>query len=213
MVYDSDDKLDEQVHLKYHHEKDRILNYSLLKHEKLVHDYIDSKCIVIEYGIDSKQAIGKAIQVLEYVDSQLGIRYKNDNLLNEDNHNKKVKDQSKFYLFISCLTKKIDGFCLAEHINHAYKIEYTNNNQSTFTLNQTKPIKALCGISRIWVSPNSRRQGIASKLLECVCKNFLYVQQLEPEQIAFSDPTQMGQHLARKFFNTNSFLIYNENSD
>ena len=201
IVYDPNDKEDSQLHAKIHSEKEAVLKYTTLKGEKKVQEYSDGKCIVIEAGIDSKQLISKAIQVLEYVDTQLGI--------NSNENQTKFKDSAKVYLFYSYTAKKIVGVCLAEPIDKAYKIEYLNTETKSFTLNESSCQKVLCGINRIWVASNMRRQRVASRLLDCVRINFLYFRSLNLNDLAFSDPTEFGQALAKNYLQTDSFLIYN----
>ncbi|RNA11791.1 N-acetyltransferase ESCO2 isoform X1 [Brachionus plicatilis] len=213
MIYDLDDRHDDQMHTKYHQDKDRAVKYFSMKGEKVVQEYLDGKCVVIQIGIDQKLAIQKAFQILEFVDSQLGINERifvsQNNSENSQNMPCHVKNLSKFYFFISFISKKIDGFCLAEPIEWAHRIKYLGDNQTNFTFDELKKEKAYCGITRIWVSAEMRRKGIASRLLECVCQNFLYIKPLMPSEIAFSDPTQLGQSLARSFTKSNHFLIYN----
>lgn len=213
MIYNLDDKQDEQMHAKYHQDKDKVMKYSSLKGEKIVKEYLDGKCVVIQAGIDNKLALQKAFQVLDFVDSQLGINEQilaiSNNFENSENMPSYVKNLSKFYFFISFISKKIDGFCLAEPLEWAHRIKYLGDKQTNFSFDQTKREKVYCGITRIWVSPEMRRKGIASRLLDCVCQNFLYIKPLETSEIAFSDPTQMGQCLAKSFTNSNNFLIYN----
>jgi len=201
------------MHMKLHNEKDSILKYSLLKEEKLVQTFADGKCIVIEYGYDSKQALNKALSILNYVDMQLGIKQQSHvvkNLLPDETIQEyNIKSSTKFYLYISTLTKKVVGFCMAEQIGQAYKIVSLGKDQ-VFTYDETKAsTKATCGISRIWVAASMRRAGIATKLLDCVRINFLYFSSLDKNEVAFSDPTQLGQAFARHYFQTDSFLVYN----
>ena len=202
------------MHMKLHNERDSILKYSLLKEEKLVQTFADGKCIVIEYGYAAKHALNKALSILNYVDMQLGIRQQSQgvvkNLLPDETLQEyNIKSSTKFYLYISTLTKKVIGFCMAEQIGQAFKIVSLGNDQ-VFTYDETKASeKATCGISRIWVAASMRRAGIATKLLDCVRINFLYFRSLDKNQVAFSDPTQLGQAFARNYFQTQSFLVYN----
>lgn len=103
----------------------------------------------------------------------------------------------------------------------------------------TTPEPAICGISRIWVVSMMRRQGIASRMLDClrsvpfqgfkstfhlkqiqsdcspfsnICfhrNNFVYGSYLSKDEIAFSDPTPDGKLFATKYFGTSQFLVYN----
>lgn len=210
MVYNSNSNEDEQTHAKYHRtdraEKEKMLNYSSSsKHEKIVQTYLDGgKCVVLQWGIDSTQALAKALQILDYVDEQLGI---NEPRMDSNQFNpRNIKNLTKFYMYVS--NGKIVGFCLAEPITVAHRISYVST--TGFTYDETKGEKASCGISRIWVSEAMRRRGIATRLLDCVCSNFLYVVKLEPGELAFSDPTEFGQALAKSYVRADSFLVYNQ---
>ncbi len=99
---------------------------------------------------------------------------------------------------------------MAEHIEKAYKIQYINQ---SFTYDEKAAEKALCGISRIWVSTSMRRNKIATKLLDCARMNFLYFRVLELNEIAFSDPTQLGQAFAKSYLQNEHFLVYNSTRD
>jgi N-acetyltransferase len=74
---------------------------------------------------------------------------------------------------------------------------------------QTYP--AVVGVSRIWTSQAFRHKGIANNLLECVMNQFIYGMEIEPQQIAFSQPTEMGAGLARAWFGENDgWAVYRE---
>jgi N-acetyltransferase len=208
IFYNPNNKEDTQLHTKVHNERENALKYSMFKGEKIVQEYSDGKCIVIEAGIDSKQLLSKAIHVLSYVDSQLGIN-QNSNQNEDISSNIKLKDSTKIYLFVGMPAKKIVGLCMAEPIEKAFNIEYENVSAKTFSYNEAKPVAAICGINRVWVSSNMRRRRIASRMLDCVRINFLYFKSLQLNEIAFSDPTENGQALAKNYTQTNLFLIYN----
>ncbi|KAL7665370.1 N-acetyltransferase ECO1 [[Candida] zeylanoides] len=55
------------------------------------------------------------------------------------------------------------------------------------------------GVSRIWVAPAFRRLGIATLLLRCVTHHSVYGIVLEAREVAFSQPSSAGGHLARHF--------------
>ena len=218
MIYRLNDKQEEQMHSKYHKENKEtsLLKYSCLRvnNEKIVLENNEGKCVVIEYGIDSPQAIQKALSVLDFVDCQLGIvnEKTTKSQLNESS-NRSLKKFSKFYFYISSISKQIVGFCLAEPIENAQRITYLNENENSFTTTNEDVLKAKCGINRIWVASTMRRKGIATKLLDCVCINFIYIRKLESNELAFSDPTENGRKLAWNYCKTNSFLIYNSSNN
>jgi N-acetyltransferase len=58
----------------------------------------------------------------------------------------------------------------------------------------------LMGISRIWVSKQFRKKGLARTLLDCARGNFMYGLTVEKRQTAFSQPTESGGKLARRYF-------------
>ncbi|KAI9350072.1 ESCO1/2 acetyl-transferase-domain-containing protein [Zopfochytrium polystomum] len=66
----------------------------------------------------------------------------------------------------------------------------------------------LCGISRIWVSREHRRKGIASRLLDVVRRRFLFGCTLSKSQLAFSQPTNSGQQLAAAYLGGSDFFVY-----
>ena len=205
LFYSTSDREDIQLHEKIHNERENSLKYFASKGEKIVQEYYDGKCLLVEYGVDSKQAASKALQVLDYVDADLGIRseIKSNLEFNQSNLN-----SIKFYLFVSFSFKKIVGFCMAEKIHKAFKIKFLDEKSNSFTYDEEAPEKATCGISRIWVAPSMRRNKIATRLLDCVRINFMYFRSLKLDEIAFSDPTQFGQALAKKYFSSNHFLVY-----
>lgn len=62
-----------------------------------------------------------------------------------------------------------------------------------------KPLNVLVGVSRIWTSKTFRKKGIANNLLDCVVTQFIYGMDIEKEEVAFSQPTDMGTALARNW--------------
>jgi N-acetyltransferase len=118
-------------------------------------------------------------------------------------------DRFKTYLYIR--GQKCIGACLAERIWEGYTV-LAQDDASAQTRKlavetkgssisiSTASTPALLGISRIWTSNLHRKQGIASRLLDCARSDFLYGLTVEKEQVAFSQPTESGGNLARKWF-------------
>ncbi|KAH6637722.1 sister chromatid cohesion acetyltransferas-like protein Eco1 [Boeremia exigua] len=58
----------------------------------------------------------------------------------------------------------------------------------------------LLGISRIWVSSQFRKQGLARRLLDVARGDFTYGLTVDKRLTAFSQPTESGGKLARSYF-------------
>jgi hypothetical protein len=118
-------------------------------------------------------------------------------------------DRYKTYLYVR--GQKCVGACLAERIWEAYTVlaqgdasvqpcQLSLEAKSSSISVSTATTTALLGISRIWTSNSHRKQGIATRLLDCARSDFLYGLTVEKEEVAFSQPTESGGNLARKWF-------------
>jgi N-acetyltransferase len=118
-------------------------------------------------------------------------------------------DRFKTYLYIR--GQKCIGACLVERIWEAYSVleqdaafaqhqRLRAESQSSSISISTTTNPVLLGVSRIWTSNQHRKQGIASSLLNCARSHFLYGITVEKEEVAFSQPTESGGNLARKWF-------------
>jgi len=76
---------------------------------------------------------------------------------------------------------------------------------------ESDPSDVVVGVSRIWTSRTFRKKGIANNLLDCVVTQFIYGLDIEKEEVAFSQPTDMGAALARSWFgNETGWCVYHE---
>lgn len=67
------------------------------------------------------------------------------------------------------------------------------------------------GVSRIWIARDLRRYGLAGELLDAARKCFVLGRPLKQEETAFSQPTESGLRLARKWYgNQSGWLVYDE---
>jgi N-acetyltransferase len=118
----------------------------------------------------------------------------------------------RFRVLLYVVGKKCVGLCLAERIRRAYRVvedEARNGGDgetksvayrgSSISVSET-PRPAILGISRVWVCADHRRQGIATRLLDCARENFIYGMKIEKGDVAFSQPTESGGALARGWF-------------
>jgi N-acetyltransferase len=120
-----------------------------------------------------------------------------------------TSDRFKVYLHIRA--NKCVGACLAERILEAYSVldqddaaQRTGHapvgTESSSISIGTVVEPALLGISRIWTSNLYRKRGIATTLLDVARSDFLYGMNIGKDMVAFSQPTESGGKLARKWF-------------
>ncbi|KAF1977107.1 hypothetical protein BU23DRAFT_320151 [Bimuria novae-zelandiae CBS 107.79] len=123
-------------------------------------------------------------------------------------------DRYKVYLYIQ--GAKCVGACLAERIQEAYPVLGPDgggdaaaetagqlpagdaNSSSSISISEARR-PAMLGISRIWTSSAHRQRGIATTLLDSARSHFLYGMTVRRDQVAFSQPTESGGRLARKW--------------
>ncbi|XP_022208216.2 N-acetyltransferase eco [Drosophila obscura] len=112
----------------------------------------------------------------------------------------------EFYAFFAIRKQQIVGFCLVQPLSQAHRFIQVDG--TDYFSEET--YEASCGVSRIWVSPLQRRQGIASKLMRTVQGHTILGQKISMDRIAFSTPTDDGRALARHITNTDNFLTYDQ---
>uniref|UniRef100_A0A3Q4ALK7 Establishment of sister chromatid cohesion N-acetyltransferase 1 n=1 Tax=Mola mola TaxID=94237 RepID=A0A3Q4ALK7_MOLML len=208
MLYSAANPEDESQHLLFHNQFVSAVKYVGWKKERILAEYPDGKIILV-LPDDPKYALRKVEEIREVVDSDLGFQQVET----------KCPSKTKTFLFISN-DKKVGGCLIAEHIQEGYRVieeplpEGSEGEKLMFERQRawccsTAPEPAICGISRIWVVSMMRRQGIASRMLECLRNNFVYGSYLSKDEIAFSDPTPDGKLFATHYFGTSQFLVYN----
>jgi N-acetyltransferase len=105
--------------------------------------------------------------------------------------------------FVYVSRNKIRGVIICRPITSAFLLQDWNTCSST-------TVASTCGISRIWVHPMYRKQGIARMLLDHVRRNFVFGSELSIDDLAFSQPTQAGFQLGCQYFNRSDFPVYLE---
>ncbi|XP_068160352.1 titin homolog isoform X2 [Antennarius striatus] len=208
MLYSAANPEDESQHLLFHNQFISAVKYVGWKKERILGEYPDGKIILV-LPDDPKYALKKVEEIREVVDNDLGFQQVET----------KCPSKIKTFLFISN-DKKVGGCLIAEHIQEGFRVieepipEGSEKEKVMFERQRawccsTMPEPAICGISRIWVVSMMRRQGIASRMLECLRNNFIYGSYLSKDEIAFSDPTPDGKLFATHYFGTSQFLVYN----
>uniref|UniRef100_H3ARD2 Establishment of sister chromatid cohesion N-acetyltransferase 1 n=1 Tax=Latimeria chalumnae TaxID=7897 RepID=H3ARD2_LATCH len=209
MLYTASSPEDEAQHLLFHNQFTSAVKYVGWKKERLLGEYPDGKIIMV-LPDDPKYALKKVEEIRELVDYDLGFQQAAISCLS----------RPKTLLFISN-DKKVVGCLIAEHIQWGYRViedkasEGSSETEKIMLERQrawccsTSPEPAICGISRIWVFRMMRRNGIASRMIDCLRNNFVFGSYLSKEEIAFSDPTPDGKLFATQYCGTSQFMVYN----
>ncbi|XP_058479528.1 microtubule-associated protein futsch-like isoform X2 [Solea solea] len=208
MLYSAANPEDESQHILFHNQFISAVKYVGWKKERILSEFPDGKIILV-LPDDPKYALKKVEEIREMVDNDLGFQQVET----------KCPSKTKTFLFISN-DKKVAGCLIAEHIQEGFRVieepvpEGSEGEKVMFERQRAwccsiTPEPAICGISRIWVVNMMRRQGVASRMLECLRNNFIYGSYLSKDEIAFSDPTPDGKLFATHYFCTSQFLVYN----
>lgn len=122
------------------------------------------------------------------------------------------KKYDQFKAFLHVVDGRCVGFCLAQKISHAFSVvtdKPTESQHPKIAISPSSSISfspaeqvVLLGISRIWTSKSHRGRGLGFNLLECARTNFFYGVQVPRHLVAFSQPTESGAKLARRWFET-----------
>ena len=127
---------------------------------------------------------------------------------------------AKFRAFLFLESEKCVGFCLVEKIQIGYKVvepSVTNGKDKALSGHvenssisvSNRPEVALLGITRIWTSRSFRGRSIAATLLDCARQHFFYGMKVTKDLVAFSQPTNSGAKLARRWYGKDTgWLIY-----
>ena len=108
-------------------------------------------------------------------------------------------DSRQVYLYI--FEKKIIGVLLAEEIDSAYRLK-PQTNEITHMQREESKERAVCGISRLWVSEVYRGLGIGSRLVDALRQFFCDPSGngrfLEKDSVALTAPTEAGWRFGTK---------------
>jgi len=203
MIYTKSQEEDEAHHAKHHDKITQKLKFNGWKTERLIGEYHDGRVIAI-YGDDCLTHKRKLSLVKEVVDDELGFDA-SKTFYNED--------EQKGFLFVS--GKKVIGCVIAVPLQKAFPIIESDVKEtvkdgelSCSWCCSTEAKSALCGISRIWVFSQNRRQNIATRLVDAIRHHFIYGCIIEKHKLAFSDPTPNGRAFAISYVGKDNVLVF-----
>lgn len=166
----------------------------------------------------------KIRKVLEVINSELSAPHIEDDdlwgglepkvrVIPTRRRNSEVVDSrgARFKAFVYLVGDRCIGCCLMEKINSGYPVvkklvDQREKEETTFDAPSSsisisdRPESVLLGVTRIWTSRSFRRQGIAETLLDCGRRHFFYGMEVTKDLVAFSQPTESGAQLAKRWY-------------
>ncbi|KAF2667046.1 hypothetical protein BT63DRAFT_327709 [Microthyrium microscopicum] len=226
MSYTPSQPGDAALHTRHHAAQLGVIDmspglYAEVINEAVWRDKAADEC-VIRVGRRDKQALRAfAERVLAVASQDLGaVVIEQARLWGEIQLSKGFKeDRYRFFLFLR--KRRCVGMVLAERITQGFMVEddetvlengEDNRSQRPRTLKiGQEACPATLGISRIWTSTSARRQGISVKLLNATRSHFQPMITTSRSKMAFSQPTELGTAVARKWFGKKSdWLVYSD---
>jgi N-acetyltransferase len=120
----------------------------------------------------------------------------------------------RYQVFLFLRGRKCIGMALAERISSGFRVQNAGfpiviDSSSETNISSRQQFPAVLGISRIWTHRSERRTGVAINLLDAVRTRFQLLFVINKDKVAFSQPTEQGAALARKWFGRDEgWLVY-----
>ncbi|GAA6009047.1 uncharacterized protein JCM10292_002464 [Rhodotorula paludigena] len=176
-----------------------------------------AKVLMVDYPMADANLRRRLKDVLETIDTELSSTSLTPEQL----------ALSKLFLFVTP-QRKVVACAVIQRIAAAYEVVQKDSAQDEAPENKNDllrfgeddgaifcspaPLPTLLGVQRIWTSTSSRRHGLASLLLNHVADKFVYGSPIPAErrrtEFAFSQPTGMGQKLAKAWTGTAGFRVF-----
>lgn len=160
---------------------------------------------------DKAWAKRAASNVLEVVEKELGaVRTREEELWGVatgtiPEGRQSDTEAAAFKVYLSIRGTKCIGLLLAQRILSARRMDAACSISTLDTTTDAgeqhgaRSDDAPLGVSRIWVSKEYRGRGIAIQLLDAACKGFVHAIELGKDEVAFSQPTEAGLKLIRRW--------------
>uniref|UniRef100_A0A1Q3EYE8 Protein involved in establishing cohesion between sister chromatids during dna replication n=1 Tax=Culex tarsalis TaxID=7177 RepID=A0A1Q3EYE8_CULTA len=144
---------------------------------------------------DGRHQLHKVQEVLAVVDRELG-------------YVEPCQLTAGSIVYLAVARSIILGVCVAQPLQRANRLLTIEGLQGSIDCCTMETYPARCGISRIWVSPRYRGNGIARTLLSVTRSHFVFGYHMSYDEVAFSAPTEAGKRLAESVTGRKDFLIY-----
>ncbi|GIY74012.1 n-acetyltransferase ESCO1 [Caerostris extrusa] len=202
MIYCIGQEEDEKLHSNYHQTYLINLRFPGWKKENVVGMFPEGRIIQVR-ETDKNFNLKKIQDILFIVNKDLGF----------PTAGLPVRPNVMILLFVS-IEKRVVGCLVAESIDSACRIVAgeKSDEKTVWKLGSwyasSEPHPAICGINRIWVSHDFRRHKVASRMVDCLRRNFIYGHIVDLKELAFTDPSPEGRDFAAFYTGTDYFLVY-----
>lgn len=200
-LFDEEYPRESQRHLRFHHQRTEIFQHASSRFGKTV-----NWTMRLANGDEVVRMSGRDLSP-----SQVRLVHRIDEEMSAREHDEEDIRALTVYLYVQREKDQVEGFMSTEPVARGL----LRNPQAES--DEDVPVDVLVGVSRIWVAPNSRRRGVAMKLLHslrrCHHSSSLLCDaqcQMPPHLVAFSQPTTSGQRLACRFLarGADQFIYY-----
>lgn len=192
---------EEKLHDAHHQKYLGIVAFPGWKVERCVfEDTVNNSKVVYVKARDPKRHWDKVKTVLEVVDEFLGVSHSG------------LRQESRSEALLYVTDKRVVGFLLAEPLLDTDQLSKSFFKQDSRVVQDLElncnSRKKLCGVSRIWVHEEHQRQGIATRLMDCLRTQYHLPMVMHKSQLALSHTSEMGSAFATKYFGSSKFLVY-----
>ncbi|GMH69115.1 hypothetical protein TrST_g2284 [Triparma strigata] len=101
------------------------------------------------------------------------------------------------YIYLNSSSRCV-GYLTVHPLSSCYSL-LSSPSPSSPLLRSSSPLPSRIGVRQIWVHSKSRSKGVATKLLDQMCKSIVFGCEIKREEVAFSSPTGDGARLAKKW--------------
>lgn len=199
---------DEKVHRAFHKQHERPAPPQkckvLLKYGESVASFESDggKVVVVRQAdvVKGCKSLRDAVgAVVTRVNAELCFHTSGDDLIGSDS--------SAAFVYMDEENRAV-GCVVAERVSVAHRVIPKEGPDDSAMRCSKEDVKAVAGVSRVWVHPESRRHGVATRLIDTVRDNFLYGYKIPLTELAFSQPTDDGYKLFSTYTGTEKFLVY-----
>ncbi|KNE64242.1 hypothetical protein AMAG_09279 [Allomyces macrogynus ATCC 38327] len=191
MSYVATDEKDRKLHDRHHAQAVRGIEYPGYKNDRVVWSHDDARLVATTWPPSSSALATKLRSVVAHTDRVLGAV---DHVL-EPGH----------AVVVYIRGRVVSGVCVAEPRSVAFPATADGT-----AYDRARPVEAkFAGIARVWVDSKSRRQGVATRLLDAVAEAVGADE--GRARVAFSAPTTAGWALARSYTgDEDEVLVYDD---